>query len=156
MKTKTVLICGIAILSILPIGILSCSQPEESAMPPLEKPSAPDIIEVSCDEFMTEKHITMEVEITHPSSQIVTLCSNPTTGFQWTESASISEESVIYQYEHNFVPPDEEGVVGAPGKDVWTFKTLKKGTSTVSLEYSRPWEGGEQGEWTFTLVITVK
>ena len=156
MKTKTILICGMAILAALPIGVLSCSRQAENVMPPLEKPTTPDVIEISCDEFATQKNITMEVEISHPSSQIVSLCSNPTTGFQWTESAQISDETVIYQYEHNFVSPTEEGVVGAPGKDVWTFKTLKQGTSTISLDYSRPWEGGEKGEWTFTLIVTVE
>lgn len=156
MKMKTVLISGIAILSILPIGILSCSRQAETVMPPLEKPTAPDIIEISCDEFGASNHITKEVEIPHPSSQIVILCSNATTGFQWTETAQISDETVIYQYEHNFVPPDEEDVVGAPGKDVWTFKTLKQGTSTITFDYSRPWEGGEKGAWTFTLVVTIK
>jgi len=45
---------------------------------------------------------------------------------------------------------------GTPGKEVWTFKTLKKGTTEVSMEYSRPWEGGEKAEWTFDLVVTVK
>jgi hypothetical protein len=24
------------------------------------------------------------------------------------------------------------------------------------MEYSRPWEGGEQAEWTFNLTVTVK
>ena len=156
MKRKTILICTVGIISILSFGILSCSQETGTVMLPLDRPPAPDIIEISCDEFGAEKNIAKEVEIPHPSSQIVILCANPTTGFQWTESAQISDEAVIYQYEHNFVPPDEEEVFGAPGKDVWTFKTLKQGTSTISMDYSRPWEGGEQKEWTFTLLITVK
>jgi hypothetical protein len=25
-----------------------------------------------------------------------------------------------------------------------------------TMEYSRPWEGGEKGEWTFTLTVIVK
>jgi len=156
MNKKSAIICGIALLSILPISVLSCSKEVGAVMPPLDRPPALDIIEISCDEFGTQKHITKEVEIPNPSSQIVILCANPTTGFQWTESAQISDETVIYQYEHNFVPPDEENVVGDPGKNVWTFKTLKQGTSTITFNYSRPWEGGEKGEWTFTLVVIVK
>ena len=151
MKMKAVLICGLAVLLVLPFGGLSCAREAEDVTP-----SAPDTIEVSCDEFGAQKNISREVEISHPGSQIVTLCANPTTGFQWTESAQISDPTVIYQDEHNFVSPDEEDVVGASGKDVWTFKTLKPGTSTISLDYSRPWEGGEKEEWTFTLVVTVE
>ena len=156
MNKKSTIISGIALLVILPIGVISCSNEVGAVMPPLDRPPAPVIIEISCDEFGAQKHITKEVEISNPSSQIVILCANPTTGFQWTETAQISDETVIYQYEHNFVPPDEEDVVGAPGKDVWTFKTLKEGTSTITFDYSRPWEGGEKGEWTFTLVVIVK
>jgi len=36
------------------------------------------------------------------------------------------------------------------------FQTLEPGSSTIYLEYSRPWEGGEKGEWTFTLDVVVK
>jgi len=86
----------------------------------------------------------------------VTLCSNATTGFKWSESAKISDPAVVQQIGHEFVSPKAKGVVGAAGKEVWTFKALKKGTSTISLEYSRPWEGGEKGEWTFNLTVVVK
>jgi len=151
MKIKAVLICGLAVLFSLPFGGLSCAREAEDVAP-----AAPDTIEISCDEFGAQKNISREVGISHPGSQIVILCANPTTGFQWTESAQISDPTVIYQDEYNFVSPDEEDVVGASGKDVWTFKTLKPGTSTISLDYSRPWEGGEKGEWTFTLVVTVE
>ena len=105
---------------------------------------------------MQQKHISKEVSAAVGDSFTVTLCSNATTGFQWSESAQISDPTVIQQTDHKFVSPEAEGLVGAPGKEVWTFKALKKGTSTVSLEYSRPWEGGEKGEWTFNLTVVVK
>jgi len=113
-------------------------------------------IEVSCDDFMQQKHISKEVSAAVGDSFTVTLCSNATTGFKWSESAQISDQTVLQQTGHEFVSPDAKGVVGAPGKEVWTFKALKKGTSTASLEYSRPWEGGEKGEWTFNLTVVVK
>jgi inhibitor of cysteine peptidase len=116
-------------------------------------------VEVSCDDFMQQKHISKEVGVAVGDSFTVTLCSNATTGFQWSESAQISDPTVIQQMKHESVPPgteEAEGLVGAPGKEVWTFKALKKGTSTINLEYSRPWEGGEQGEWTFNLTVVIK
>jgi hypothetical protein len=33
---------------------------------------------------------------------------------------------------------------------------MEKGTAQVSMEYSRPWEGGEQGEWTLGLTVIVE
>ena len=99
--------------------------------------------------------MSKEINVTAGNSFTVTLCSNPTTGFQWSESAQISEATVVQQLNHKSLPPETE-LVGAPGKQVWTFKALKEGISTVSLEYSRPWEGGEKGEWTFDLTVVVK
>jgi predicted secreted protein len=87
---------------------------------------------------------------------VVTLCSNPSTGFQWSENAEISDPAVLGQYRHEFLPNEGNGVVGAAGSDVWKFRSLKKGTSGIHFEHSRPWEGGEKGEWTLELVVTVK
>lgn len=127
-----------------------------TTMPPLDGGRSTIGIEISCDEFSSQQHITKEIEITYPGELIVTLCSNPTTGFQWSEDANIGDETVLQQYEHNFIPPEGTGVVGAAGKDVWTFKSLKAGTTIISFDYSRPWEGVEKGEWTFELTVNIK
>jgi len=46
--------------------------------------------------------------------------------------------------------------VGAGGKEVWTFIALKAGTTTLSMEYSQPWEGGQKGANSFNVTIVVK
>ena len=94
------------------------------------------------------------VQVQLGDSLRVTLCSNPTTGFQWSEPAQISDESILEQMDHSFTPP-EEGTPGAAGREEWSLKALRKGTSTVLLEYSRPWEGGEEGEWSLTATVVV-
>jgi len=113
-------------------------------------------IEISCEDFAKSPHISLSrvVEVNVNDSLSVTLCSNPTTGFEW-ESAVIADQTVLEEVDHKFVPP-EGSVTGTAGKDVWTFKALKEGTSIISMEYSRPWEGGEKGEWTFSLTTVVK
>jgi len=142
MKAKLVLICAVGVLSLF---LFACTPAAKQAS-----------VEVSCDDFSQQNHITKQVEVGAGGTLTVTLCSNQTTGFMWSETAQISDQSVLQQTDHKFVPPEAEGVVGAAGKEVWTFNALKKGTSTVSVEYSRPWEGGEKGEWTFNLTVTVK
>lgn len=116
-------------------------------------------IEASCDDFQKpgQQHLARESEIAVDQSLELTLCSNPTTGFQW-EPATISDQTVVEQVSHKFAPAEAATppVAGAPGKDVWVFKGLKKGQSAISLKYSRPWEGGEKGTWTFTLTVVVK
>ncbi len=116
-------------------------------------------VDVSYDDFYKQQHISKEVEVTVSDSFTVTLCSNPTTGFLWSESAQISDLTILQQTDHKFIPPDDRDKPpppGTPGQEVWTFKALKKGTSEISMEYSRPWEGGEKGEWTFVLTVVAK
>ncbi|MFC2050387.1 protease inhibitor I42 family protein [Chloroflexota bacterium] len=114
------------------------------------------LVDISCDDFGAQQHISKEATTAVGDSFTVTLCSNATTGFQWSESAKMGDPTVVQQTNHQFVSPHPEGLVGAPGQEVWTFKALKKGTSTISMEYSRPWEGGEKAEWTFNLTVVVK
>ncbi|MFA5065967.1 MAG: protease inhibitor I42 family protein [Dehalococcoidia bacterium] len=113
-------------------------------------------MEVSCDEFMKLKHISQQSEVAAGSTITLSLCSNPSTGFEWSKDASISDSTVIQQLDHKFIEPVASNAVGVPGMETWTFKALKQGTATLSLEYGRPWEGGEKGEWTYKLTITVK
>ena len=86
----------------------------------------------------------------------VTLESNPTTGFSWALAAN-SDEGVLQEVDHEYVA-DEAGetpMVGAGGVENWTFKALAKGETTISMEYSRPWEGGEKAAQTFELTVVV-
>ncbi len=144
MKSKLILVCAVVAISLC---LLACLPTSKQAS-----------VEVSCDDFMRQQHISEEVEVAVDGSLTVSLCSNPTTGFLWVESAQISDQTVLQQTDHRFVSPVSEPPPppGTPGQQVWTFKALKKGTSTISMEYSRPWEGGEKGEWTFVLTVTVK
>ena len=142
MKSKLILVCAVTAALLC---LFACSPKQAS-------------VEVSCDDFMKLQHISKEVQVPAGDSFTVTLCSNPTTGFQWSESAQIDDQTVLQQIDHKFVSPESEPPPppGTPGQEVWTFQTLKKGKTTVSMEYSRPWEGGEKGTWTFVLTVTVK
>ena len=119
-------------------------------------PATGTAVNVSCDDFDKQSHISKQMTVAADNTFTVTLCSYATTGFQWSESAQISDQTVVQQTGHELMPPENTSLVGAPGKEVWTFKALKKGTSTVTMEYSRPWEGGEKATWTFDLIVVVK
>jgi inhibitor of cysteine peptidase len=116
-------------------------------------------VEITCDDFAKNPHLSQQTELTIEdvrTTLVVTLCSNQSTGFQWSETAAISASGILEQVDHEFVPLEQTGVTGGSGQEVWTFKALKQGTSTISMEYSRPWEGGEKGEWTYALTVTVE
>ncbi len=141
MKSKLILV-GIVVAVLL--SLVACSSAAEQAQ-----------VSVDIDDFMEQKHISKEVEVAADGSLTVTLGSNQTTGFKW-ELAEITDESVLEYVDDEYVPPEDTGVVGAGGKEIWTFKALKKGTTEVSMEYSRSWEEGEKAEWTFVLTVVVK
>ena len=145
MKLKLILMCAVVAISLC---LLACS--------PVPKQVS---VEASCDDFTKLQNISKEVEVPVDGSLTVTLCSNPTTGFEW-ESAEISDQTVLRQIAHEYVAPEDGGdkppAPGTPGQEVWTFKALNQGTSTISVDYSRPWEGGEKGTWTFILSVVVK
>ena len=144
MKSKLILIGVVAVISIL---LLACSPTSKQAS-----------VEVPLDDFTNQNHISREVTVNAGDSFTLTLGSNPTTGFTWPDEAQIGDQTVLQQTDHKLVVPESEPPPppGTPGKEVWTFKALKKGTSEVSMDYSRPWEGGEKGVWTFTLTVVVK
>ena len=144
MKSKLILICAVVAI---PLTLLACSPPSKVS------------VDASCDDFMKLQHISKEVKVAVDGSLTVTLCSNPSTGFQW-ESPKITDQTVLQQVDHKFEAPEYTDNMppapGTPDKEVWTFKALKEGTSTISIEYSRPWEGGEKASWTFVLTVVVK
>jgi inhibitor of cysteine peptidase len=109
----------------------------------------------TCDDFAENPHITDDIEMRTNKAITLSICSNPTTGFQWGEEVQLSNPEVLEQTSYEYVEPTSKEV-GASGTEKYTLKALKAGTCTVSLEYSRPWEGGEKAEWTCILNITVK
>jgi len=68
----------------------------------------------------------------------ITLDTNPTTGFEW-QLASPLDDKVMKLIGHDFRHADTARL-GAGGTDVWTFKAIGAGSTTITLEYRRPWE----------------
>jgi predicted secreted protein len=66
----------------------------------------------------------------------------------------VTREVVIGKRGVNESPAPPTNLPGAAGKETWTFKALKPGSSTVSFDYSRPWAGGEKATWRFVLTVT--
>ncbi|MFP3974922.1 MAG: protease inhibitor I42 family protein [Chloroflexota bacterium] len=86
----------------------------------------------------------------------VTLESNASTGFQW-QLAEITDPDVVEKKTDEYVEPEgDEQVVGAPGKEIWTFKALDEGTANISMKYCRPWEEDADPAKTFVLTVVVK
>jgi len=146
-------------LVLLLVGILlfvgGCTE-EPPVMPdtiPLEP--TPDIY-IPIGEFQNQPQIDVAMHAVVGEELVVTLDSNPTTGFQWSENAEISDETIIRQVSHQFVEPGIDKPPGTPAKEVWIFEALRRGTTTTFLEYSRPWVEEDALHWTVTITTTIK
>jgi predicted secreted protein len=116
-------------------------------------------IEIQCEDFYQNPHQTSSLEVGVVEEFTVNLCSNASTGFQWIDVVEINNPDIVEQISHEYIGPSEKDdppPPGTPGSQLWKFKSLTSGTSTFSFEYSRDWEGGEKGEWTLDLTVTVK
>ena len=110
-------------------------------------------VDISCDQFSLNNHMRNDFQVEIGDKIRVKLCSNPTTGFQWEYAMSV--ENVLKEEDHDFEEPGS-GALGAAGIEVWTFEAVGKGETELRLEYSRPWQGGEKAEWTYTMNVTVE
>jgi len=148
MKSKLIFVATVAVFI---LSLIGCTATEEQAPPKQVS------VEVSIDDFMNVSTISREVEVAKGDTVTVILGSNQTTGFQWSEQAQIGDITILEQTNHKYISPEAgTQTVGAAGKEEWTFKALKSGTTTVAMEYSRPWEGGEKWVWKFNLTVEVK
>ena len=68
----------------------------------------------------------------------LTLRSNPTTGYIWQLAEPVNER--IIRFTGNEYRSDKTGLMGAGGREIWTFKAVGIGETRISLKYVRPWE----------------
>jgi inhibitor of cysteine peptidase len=95
-----------------------------------------------------------QVELSVGQTLVVTLASNVTTGYSWSLTEN-SDETVLSKTGNEYITP-QTTLMGAGGTEKWTFQALKKGTSIISMEYSRPWETDTPPADTFNLTVVVK
>lgn len=67
----------------------------------------------------------------------IPLTSNPSTGYSWNVSYDPKYVKLISQ---RFVTSNRGNVVGAGGKDIFLFKAIKTGQTTITFKYQRAWE----------------
>lgn len=66
----------------------------------------------------------------------ISLPGNPTTGYEW--KCCISNPSVVSVY-GKYIPPDIQ-LPGRGGDYTFDIIATKRGTSTLTFQYLRPWE----------------
>jgi inhibitor of cysteine peptidase len=85
---------------------------------------------------------------------LITLPSNPTTGFRWvvTRTASGVLQAMGPEVYTN---PEDAGMVGSGGTSTWRFKAYQAGQDALLMQYQRPWDQGVAPAKTFACEISV-
>ena len=131
MSRSVWLVTGVAALGVL---LLACAGPSE----------------VKIDEAATGT----TVDLRAGQKLVVTLKSNPTTGYDW--QVDEVDESVVKLVTQEFKPASDPNRLGAPGQTVHEFQAVGAGTTSLRLIYVRSWEEGVEPSDTFQVSITVK
>ncbi len=111
-------------------------------------------IELTDADLAEHPNYSGNIQLLVGATLTVVLFSNGTTGFTWTNPAELSDPTVLSQSSHKYEPPPS-GDAGASGREIWTFKALRRGDCSIHLEYSQPWEGGTKGARTFLLAVRI-
>lgn len=107
---------------------------------------------------LSEEDEGREVELGVGQSLVITLGSNPTTGYRWALMAGF-DQTVLKVGSHKYEmgrEAREKKLVGAGGEEVWHFKALSKGCTSLNLGYHRPWEEGVVPINAFPISVVVR
>jgi inhibitor of cysteine peptidase len=96
------------------------------------------------------------VEVDAGQILVLTLESNPTTGFRWEvvgekEAVLQSTGDAEFKLASELDPPPP----GTGGVEVFRFEAVEAGETLIELVYHRPWEEGVEPLETFSIQVTV-
>ena len=108
------------------------------------KPAPAPVIEIS--------EAGGNLEVTAGSEFKIVIESNPSAGYHWELIGSL-DESVVQLVSKEY-RADEPVMPGSGGKDVWVFKAVAAGTTTITLGYYPPGQVESASQVNeFTLVV---
>ena len=84
----------------------------------------------------------------------VELPSNVTTGYSW-EFGTPVDPKYLTVVKTDYLNPDTT-LEGAGGTQVWVFEAIQPGSTTILLEYKRPWEVGEPAIQTVLFDVAIQ
>ena len=89
---------------------------------------------------------------------VIALDANPTTGYSWIVTSVPDPASVALDSppEGAYVAtPVGSAVVGSGGVQTWDLRATGAGTTSIQLDYARPWESGTPPVETFAVTFVV-
>jgi inhibitor of cysteine peptidase len=101
-----------------------------------------------------EKQSECPLRMSNGQNLILTLPSNPTTGYRWAiqDSAGGVLKALSPEVYSN---PEDAGIVGSAGISTWRFQAFALGTGRLRLTYSQPWAPEVPAVQSFDCAIAV-
>jgi len=101
-----------------------------------------------------EKQSECPLRMSNGQNLILTLPSNPTTGYRWAiqDSAGGVLKALSPEVYSN---PEDAGIVGSAGISTWRFQAFAPGTGRLRLTYSQPWAPEVPAVQSFDCAIAV-
>ncbi|CAH0251775.1 peptidase inhibitor I42 [Pseudomonas mediterranea] len=101
-----------------------------------------------------EKLSECPVRLNNGQNMILSLPSNPSTGYRWAiqDSAGGVLKALGPEVYRN---PEDAGIVGAAGVSTWRFQAFAAGTGRLRLTYQQPWAPEVPPVETFDCAIAV-
>ena len=93
------------------------------------------------------------VELRKNQSFIISLESNPTTGYSWEVSA-LDERLLQQNGAPEFTPQTDR--IGAGGIQTFHFRAIERGETQLTLVYRRPWETAVLPAKSYAVTIVVR
>ncbi len=88
--------------------------------------------------YVSEADSGRTVVLTSGQELFVTLTSNGTTGYSWSQRLTVDGVlSVVGEAEYL---PDQPVIPGSGGRERFRFRAVRTGRTTASFEYRQPWE----------------
>jgi inhibitor of cysteine peptidase len=102
---------------------------------------------------LTEADNDKQITLNAGDSLTLTLESNPTTGYSW--QVIEIDNGVLIQDGAPEYKSDGRNIPGAGGTEIFRFKVVENGSTSLKLGYMRPWESVLPIE-TFTIQVVVQ
>ena len=67
---------------------------------------------------------------------VISLDSNPSTGYSWVAAY---DQTALVLVDQEYKAGDSN-LIGAPGTQIFSFKALKSGQTSITMSYQRSWE----------------
>lgn len=158
MSTRELLKIGLVcmLLAVMALAAACASSDGGAAGEEVDRGSEASPVPIGDDVVLGADDDGMVIELNAGQALVVTLESNPTTGYSW-EVSEVDNTVLVQMGEPEFKEASAEGeeVVGAGGTETFYFASAA-GETTLTLVYHRPWEEDVDPLEIFSVEVVVR